>query len=202
MEKPKEIVNDNPKDKIEYEIGDTKQPDFKPQVKLMRWDNEVNLSVRLAEDLGTTPTTDGDKVVQEDSTKKLEFYPITEGEGGFEFEVILKEKPTSNVLNFTLETKELDFFYQPALTQEDLDRGSSRPENVVGSYAVYHKTKKNNLVGGMEYKAGKAFHIYRPFAEDSEGTKVWCDLDITEGNLSVTVPQDFLDKAVYPARVK
>lgn len=30
-------------DKIEVEIGDSKQPDFKPQVKIMRWNNEVQL---------------------------------------------------------------------------------------------------------------------------------------------------------------
>lgn len=28
-------------DKIEVEIGDSKQPDFKPQVKIMRWDYSI-----------------------------------------------------------------------------------------------------------------------------------------------------------------
>jgi len=33
---------DDPKDKISVEIGDSKQKDFYPQLKVMRWDNEVN----------------------------------------------------------------------------------------------------------------------------------------------------------------
>ena len=44
----KNVVQDNPKDRIEVEIGDSKQADIcYPQVKIMRWDNEVNFSVRL-----------------------------------------------------------------------------------------------------------------------------------------------------------
>lgn len=31
-------VKQNPKDRIQIELGDSKQPDFKPQVKIMRWD--------------------------------------------------------------------------------------------------------------------------------------------------------------------
>lgn len=38
------------KDKIQVEIGDSKQTDFFPQTKVMRWDNEVNVSVRLIHD--------------------------------------------------------------------------------------------------------------------------------------------------------
>ena len=39
---------DDPKDKIEVELGDSKDSTkFHPQVKLMRWDNEVNASFRL-----------------------------------------------------------------------------------------------------------------------------------------------------------
>jgi len=44
------VSKDDPKDKIQVEIGDTKQVDFHPQVKLMRWDNEVNFSARLIPD--------------------------------------------------------------------------------------------------------------------------------------------------------
>ena len=30
---------------------------------------------------------------------------------------------------------------------------------------------------------------------------MWCDLDITDGELTVTVPEDFLNKASYPVVV-
>jgi hypothetical protein len=43
---PQPVVND----RIALEVGDSKQPEFHPQLKLMRWDNEVNLSVRLIHD--------------------------------------------------------------------------------------------------------------------------------------------------------
>jgi len=39
---------DDWKDRIEIELGDSKEPDkVYPQFKIMRWDNEVNCSVRL-----------------------------------------------------------------------------------------------------------------------------------------------------------
>ena len=80
-----------------------------------------------------------------------------------------------------------------------------RPENVIGSYVVYHSTKMDYILGETNYKTGKAFHIYRPFVTDSEDNKIWCDLNIddsdsndTTGLLTITIPQDFLDNAVYP----
>ena len=39
---------DNPKDLIQTEIGDSKDTTkLQPQIKIMRWDNEVNVSFRL-----------------------------------------------------------------------------------------------------------------------------------------------------------
>ena len=47
MEKFRVIAKDDPKDRIEVEVGDFKQPEFYNQVKIMRWDNEVNVSLDL-----------------------------------------------------------------------------------------------------------------------------------------------------------
>ena len=115
----------------------------------------------------------------------------------FEFGITLKEAPTSNVVPLSVTTKGLDFFYQKPLTTEERFDGI-RPPHVLGSYAAYHKTKTNN-----EYQAGKAFHIYRPWAEDATGKKVWCEFDAdwdweNEQPLNITIPQEFLDTAVYP----
>jgi len=39
---------DDPKDRIEVEIGDSKEPGvILPQEKICRWDNESNVSIRL-----------------------------------------------------------------------------------------------------------------------------------------------------------
>jgi ASC-1-like (ASCH) protein len=197
-----QVAKDNPKDKIDVEIGDSKTLDkFLPQQKIMRWDNEVNCSVRLIHDeKNPTVKTEGDKIVWEGDKIKAEIYQLTEDEGGQEFEITLKEKPKSNVVQFTVVDKGVDYFYQPALTPEEIAEGASRPENVEGSYAVYASENKTNYVGGKEYKCGKVGHIFRPKIIDSAGTEVWGDLHIENGILSVTIPQDFLDKAVYPVR--
>ncbi len=201
-------VKDNPKDRITVEIGDSKQADFKPQVKIMRWLNEVNFSMRAQEHPDAVVETEGKLIkykTPEYEVHQYELDPSDIGEdGGLEFEWVLPSKPSTNVLTATIQTKELDFFYQPPLTQEEIDQGAKRPENVVGSYAVYHKTKGGiNRADGMEYKAGKAFHIYRPKVKDADGSEVWGELNIDEqkGELTVTIDQTWLDKAVYPVVV-
>src|SRR3990167_7506806 len=200
------FAKENPKDRIRVEIGDLEQPDFKPQFKFMRWSNEVNFSLRAEEKVGATVETEGEKIKYITPEYEVHLYdkPELSEDGGFEFEWVLKQKPATNVLIATIETKSLDFFYQPPLTQKEIDEGASRPKNVEGSYAVYHKTKGGmNDSRGKEYKVGKAFHIYRPKVTDADGTFTWGDLHIDEvkGELTVTIPQKFLDDAVYPVVV-
>ena len=67
------IINNSfvDKDKIEIhnefetEIGDVKQTDFLPQIKVKRWDNECNFSVRLIDDDFSLPVviTDKEKIM-------------------------------------------------------------------------------------------------------------------------------------------
>ncbi len=124
-----------------------------------------------------------------------DFYAATAPSDGFEFEIILKNKPKSNVIPLTVRTKELAFHYQAELTAEER-LTSHRPVNVVKSYAAYHMSKSNNAYG-----TGKAFHIYRPWAVDATGRRIWCDFDPDwdgRGDLNITISQDFLDSAVYP----
>jgi len=215
-------VKKDKKDRLQVEIGDIKQEDFYPQVKIKRWDNEVNFSVRLIDDELENPSiiTKDNYIVWKKSKKEIKFYdlPVSEiyPEGGYEFEITLKEKPIKNTVEFTLQTKEIEVFYQPPLNEEILEEEqyatetdiynnngniiSHRDENVVGSYAVYYKNSPKNVVGGKEYRAGKAFHIYRPRIEDAVGNWVWGNLsvDINNNKLIVTIPQEFLNNAVYP----
>lgn len=190
--------------KIDIEIGDFKQVDFYPQVKFKHWDNECNFSLRFTSDIKESSyNQSNDEIIWEGSNNILvRMYekinlPIS-NEEGFEFEFELPNKPKSNIFEMTIQTKGLEFLYQPELTQDEIDRGDIRPDNVVGSYAVYHDSKTDN-----EYKTGKAFHIYRPEAIDKDGNKTWCELDIDVDNeiLTITVPQKFLDDAVYPVIV-
>lgn len=197
---------DDPEDRLEVEIGDSKQPDFKPQVKIMRWDNEVNFSARLIESGLATPSLglQAGKINWSRGDIEVNFYDLPDSEehkeGGYEFDITLKTKPKTNVIQFTLESKGVSFYYQSPITQEEIDEGSVRPDNIVGSYVIYCTESKTNWSGGKLYKTGKVGHIFRPKIIDNTGNWTWGELNITGGILSVTIPQDFLDKAVYPVR--
>ncbi len=120
----------------------------------------------------------------------------------FDIDFTLDSKPDTNVFEYNIDgAEEFNFFYQPELTAEEIAEGAERPENVVGSYAVYHKTKANHRVGSTNYATGKAFHIYRPKAIDANGAEVWAELSYEDGILSVTIDDKWLSQAVYPVVV-
>lgn len=206
----------------EVEIGDINATEFKPHIKLKRWGEECYLKVSLSIANKANPKLEGGKVKWVTGNIEAHFYPIEPsmvygGEkngkpiqklqnelGGLEFEIILKQKPPTNKIVFDIETKGLKFYYQSLLTPEEAEH-CFRPDNVVGSYAVYHATRTSlhkRQVDAEKYKCGKAFHIYRPRLEDADGVWVWGELniDIESQKLTVTIPQDFLDDAKYPVR--
>jgi hypothetical protein len=87
---------------------------------------------------------------RESETPEMHAYPLQPREGiedgGFEIEIILQEK--SNVFGFPSEDpQDRDVFDQPKLSPEEIAEGTVRPENLIGSYAVYPKTKTNHRVG-------------------------------------------------------
>ncbi len=162
-----------------------------------------------------------EQISEKDASGKESVYTINE-EGGVEFDTILYERPESNEIFYPMQSKGLEFYYQPPLNQGEQSDGTEctettcqnsdgkvvnyRPENVIGSYAVYYEGSKSGDYtesGGKDYKAGKVFHIYRPSISDANGKKVWGTLSINEkeNQFSITVPQDFLDAAVYPINI-
>ena len=209
------------------EIGDAKSDEFRSQVKVLRWDNEVNLSVRHIDDDIKAPvvTVAGEQIKAVKQKTECHFYKRSiDGTEGYEFEVILKEKPVSNKVQFSITTKGLKFFYQPSLketwvigqdgaveiTDTEVKDAEGKvicscPENVVGSYAVYHDSKQGDYSkrAGKNYRAGKAFHIYRPKIIDNNGVEVWgtLNVDTEAGMLTIEIPQEFLDNAAYPVIV-
>lgn len=225
------VAKDNPKDKVEIEIGDSKQPDFKPQVKVQRWDNEVNLSFRLKDD-GVEEEiveTKGEEIVWKKGKREAHFYDLhneEHPEGAYEFEVIETEPSQNEYIDFSINTKDVDFFKQPPLTEEitpeQIAQGytatetdifdengvsvSHRSEEIVNSLAVYAKTPKTNWAGGKEYRVGKVGHIPRSKVIDAVGSWAWTNPEVilnpdgVTGTLRVHRPQAFLDNAVYPVR--
>lgn len=210
---------------VKVEVGDTKQVSFYPQIKMMKWDNEVNFSLRYTSDIADSNVNKDNKDIITWIGKDNVKVRIYEKEDSFELEFELPEKPDTNIFDMSIQTKDLVFYHQPEISDEEaqelIDRYKwaaekypeaekyiptsleeakrrKRPENVVGSYAVYHVSKRDN-----QYKTGKAFHIFRPKAIDKDGKETWCDLSIDTKTdiLSVIIPQEFLDKAVYPVTV-
>jgi hypothetical protein len=186
---------------------------FKPEVKLTKWDEEVAFKVWSEEEVEDRATEKDGKIISKtkDGKKEFNFYSTKfKNNDAFEYEIILKEKPETNIISLKIDLSGINCYYQPPLNEEMNDssctptdcQNNHRPENVVGSYACYHKSKSGDYsqIGGKNYMAGKAFHIYRPQMEDINGIKVWGKLKINGNNLIVTIPQEFLDNAVYPIK--
>ena len=194
-----------------------------PEVKLRKWGEETFIKISYPDFTPVNPKQGEGKLKWENGNKEVHLYPTKVGEtDAFEFEIILKSKPATNKITLDIETKGLKFYYQPPLNQEKQEEGLTcseteckdkdgnvvvhRPENVVGSYAVYHESKTGNYeaLGGKNYRAGKAFPIYRPEIIDSAGNWIWGEYnkDVQQiKKLIITIPQEFLDNAVYPVRV-
>lgn len=180
-----------------------------PKVTLTKFNGEVGMGIKYQ---GMSLATTGNRplfsknVEWTDGEIKMEAVPLdattTMEDGGIEINIILNSKPASNVFTFQLDNWEnLDFLYQPPLTNEEIKEGANRQDNVVGSYAVYYKNHANHKMGETNYATGKAYHIFRPLISDNKGNTTWVDLSYSNGVLSVTVPQSFLDSASYPVKV-
>jgi len=179
-----EYFNDKGFNKLDVEIEDI----TKSKMRLWKWDREEYLDVGLS-GVPDNKRMEGNKLIQEYSDYDVNFYPLNISDGGFEFEVVLNKIPSSNIINFDINSTDLEFYYQPALNIEmnnascnETDcQGSHRPIDVVGSYAVYHSSKSNN-----KYMTGKFAHIYRPLIIDANNKTIWAELNIENGIMSIT----------------
>ena len=207
-----------------------------PEAKLRKWGDETYIKIDYPIEQEKLfgfipkkikPIQENGKLKWKNGKKEVHLYPTKspskEKADALEFEVVLKEKPASNVIKMNIETKGLKFYYQPPLNEEEknnpevdhctptdcYDKDGNviihRPENVVGSYAVYHESKAGDYskMGKKNYRAGKAFHIYRPKITDANGNWTWGKLNIDKrkGILTIEIDQNFLNKAVYPVKV-
>lgn len=179
------------------------------EVKIKQIDNVVDATFPWKDQTGIKVSYDmGEPTLAEKLKDKRKKQVITETvtdfEGGFKVDILLNEEPDTNVFCYAIEGAEnYDFFFQPPLTEQEKAEGASRPPEIEGSYAVYHKTLKNHVLGQENYATGKVLHIPRPqvWSMSDVDTKVWADMTYDNGSLCVTVPQDFLNGAKYPVRV-
>ena len=195
------------------EIGDIRQGKFMPHLNLKRWGNECSLGLGL-QLAGRTQLRIRDKAVEfEGEDTLLRWYELAprlienslQNElGGVEFEIVLLKRPATNSIVLPIETAGLKYYYQPPLTPGEIAGGAFCPENVVGSYAVYHATRGNmhgSQADAEKYRCGKAFHIYRPKVTDNAGKETWAILNIDGGLLTITIDPSWLAGAVYPVTI-
>jgi hypothetical protein len=105
----------------------------------------------------------------------------------FEYDVILKKEPDTNVIELYIDgAGNYDFYRQPDFVSNDF---------LKGSYAVY---RKDRIIG---YGTGKLCHIHRPKIIDARGRWVWGDLFIAGNKLLITIPETWLADARYPVIV-
>ena len=199
----------------DYSHIDIEYVDKSLKFKLHKWGKEASVEVSLPMVEADTHTFIENKIEIEDSKKKIRVYPIDTRstgdfygdsddiiqchDGGLRYDIKYFEMPPTNFFDTPLMCRNTRWTKQPFLTQEEMDR-IIRPLNVEGSYAVYHTTKKHN-----QYTTGKIVHVYRPIAEDALGNKAWCDIEVDRPidptNMRVTIPQQFLDEAIYPVTI-
>lgn len=127
---------------------------------------------------------------------------------GIQMNLTLNAKPATNSFAFNFQSSNLSFYYQPPLNEElnlsqyDFVNATHafklgrliayRPENVVGSYAVYCNRIDN------EYTTGKVFHISRILLVDSLKRTSYANMNLTNGVFRITANQTWLDTASYP----
>lgn len=180
-------------------IGGSLENKFVPNINASKWNDEAWLNINFPQVVSNQIATfDGSVIEQTIGDYKHRFYQDVDG--NLEYEIVLNKKPPPNVNSFTLNidfSPGLVFFYQPALTQEELDAGDFRPGNVIGSYAVFWN-KKNN-----QYRTGKLCHIYRPHLKDSIGNETWANLNIDSiaKTLTISVDSNWLKNAIYPITI-
>lgn len=228
--KPLQIMDDNGLYQLQMRNGETVAYNSTSSLlNLPCWKGETSLNVTMSSTIWvssrtTTTFNSVTNIVNSTITDTLGiviasvlFYPKNISEyGDVEYEIIVYRNTllplVSNTISFTINSKNLNFYYQPPLDKElnakDYDFLNSthaikndivmfeRPENIVGSYVVYHKSKVGN-----EYKTGQAFIIYRPLITDANNKTSWATLNITGNTMSISLNSTFLSTAIYPISI-
>jgi len=202
--------------------------EFQAHVKMQFWGEDT---ICLCEEgVKGTPILKDETIELDLGTRKMQWFKGDRPKwGSIHWKEILNEKPASNKWSLKIsDGNQFNYEYQKPLSEIALDIPGStieylkvegfdgirlvyppggpliydqRPLDVEGSYAVYHKTKHDNIVGHKNYRTGKVLQIPRPKAVDKNGNWVWCDIQVKDGIYTRTIPQMFLDTAVNPITI-
>lgn len=166
---------------------------FVPNLNMSFHNDEFYINLNRKDKVITTETATDENGKVKLSGKDTDIFYI-DSEGRFKWDIEFAEHPQVYSWEWGLKhTSSLEFYYQGELTAEEVAEGCERPDEVVGSYAVYCN-KKNN-----KYKTGKLCHIYAPVFIDANGDKKKGVLLIEKGKaLTISIDKTWLDNAVYP----
>lgn len=214
------------KNSVAVSLGDKTKPEFEPKLEITRWEGKAKFSIKpkgleVIQKKDKDLTFEGDKIKFETPDITYEYFdaPTSTEEGGYEYQLVLNKKPATSTFYSTIDSTGLEFYKQLPLTQEEHREGETcteiqcekdgqitiqRPENVVNSYAVYYSQSGDySALGGYNFRAGKAFHIYRVKAVDADGQELWCDQNIYGNTHAITCDNNWLEKiAKYPVKIK
>ena len=198
---------DKPKTKIKVG-GDTS---FIPKIQTYKFDDshwfslELN-GIGLFEPIVSVDGKIEGKAIDKDFSityAQTGLIPEFNDEGGLDIFITTGKDASNNVLEFTFDSLNIDAYFQPELTQAEIDEGAFRPEHVVNSIAFYCSDQGGvQEAGGIEWKTGKVGHLYRMMAHSYDGKvpDVWCDWSINGDVFSLTIPFDWYNdkKTKFP----
>ena len=133
LEKTAFILDAVDENAIQAEVGNKNSDSFEPSLTLRKWNDEVNFKVKYKhaeKEKDQKVDIENKKIKWKGKKTEVHYYDIKKGEllhdkilesDVFEVEVILLEKPDTNIVGFDIETTGLSFYYQPELTQEEKD---------------------------------------------------------------------------------
>jgi len=147
----------------------------------------------------TETLTDG-KIVVKDKGVESSFQMI---DGRLKINRKFDAKPTVAPRYRVVQSAGISWYYQPILTQDEIDDGCIRPDNIVGSYAIYCDRqghyKNNKGTTDVNYTTGKLCHLYAPYWIDAKDKKVKGVQEYKDGWLTFALPDSkWLDDAVLP----
>lgn len=177
---------------------------FYPEAHSSKWDGECWLKIshkdkqkikaKQKASLNTSAKTSQPKIeIQIDGTGRTHRFR----EGSLEWDIeyaSVDDLPIDDKEVFTLEFPydQLTWHHQPELTQDEINEGCVRPDNVINSYVGYFD-KANN-----EYETGKFCHIYRSKLIAADAAEIWVNQEIINNDLIISIPRKWCTDHEFP----
>lgn len=114
--------------------------------------------------------------------------------------------PDTGYVELLLEfSEDLIWYKQPALTQEEINRGVIQEENTINAYAIYGKNSGRYIRDDgseiINFGTGKFCDVYRPCLIDANNNRCWLDQTAplsSPNRLRINLDINWLSDAAFP----